>query len=350
MINIKLTFDANFDSFDISQFIGNENFELNGCKFWINQKIENPDVWFVFENLNLLSEKVKINPKNIIFLSAETSYNDNHFNKLPKNNFLKQFGLVYSIYDLNIPSTKDLPFLPWMINANHGQTIFCSSKRDVDYFLNLEKLNKPKILSVICSKKDFTDGHRDRLNFVYKLKEHFDTKLDWYGNDVNRINQKWEGIAPYKYHIAIENKQKDYLISEKLYDSYLGLSYPFYYGAPNVNKYFPENSYTLIDIKDIKKSVEIIEEAIYSNIFEKNFEFILKSKDLVCKDYNLFQRLSKVSVDVINDKNQFKKNYTLKNLQYFEKKHNKKDLRLRNFYRILKKIFSFMGIKKFNSI
>ena len=43
---------------------------------------------------------------------------------------------------------------------------------------------------------------------------------------VNSLNDKWDGIHDYKYHIVLEN-EANYLISEKLFDSYLGLSFPF---------------------------------------------------------------------------------------------------------------------------
>ena len=36
---------------------------------------------------------------------------------------------------------------------------------------------------------------------------------------------------------------KNNLISEKLYDSYLGLAFPIYFGAPNSGEYFPKNSF-----------------------------------------------------------------------------------------------------------
>ena len=71
------------------------------------------------------------------------------------------------------------------------------------------------------------------MNFKY-FKKHFKDRLNWYGNGVNEINNKFEVISNSKYHIVLENDSKYNLISEKLYDSYLGLSFPIYYGAPNV--------------------------------------------------------------------------------------------------------------------
>ncbi len=84
MINIKVTLPGFKENLTISQFIGNEESILDDCKFWINKKIENPDIWFVFENITLEKESCAIGPKKVIFLSAETSYPDNHFKRNPK--------------------------------------------------------------------------------------------------------------------------------------------------------------------------------------------------------------------------------------------------------------------------
>ena len=50
-------------------------------------------------------------------------------------------------------------------------------KRDLNYFLSLKEIKKTKTLSVFCSDKNFTEGHRKRLDFVYGLKDHFGRTL-----------------------------------------------------------------------------------------------------------------------------------------------------------------------------
>ena len=81
-----------------------------------------------------------------------------------------------------------------------------------------------------------------------KLKGYFGSDLDWYGVGENPIDSKWEGLKDYKYHIIIENGQKTNLMSEKLFDSYTGLSFPIYFGAPNTTEYFSKNSFLLSEI------------------------------------------------------------------------------------------------------
>ena len=51
MINIKVSLPGFNKDLSISQFIGNTDNTLDGCKFWINEQIDSPDIWFVFENV-----------------------------------------------------------------------------------------------------------------------------------------------------------------------------------------------------------------------------------------------------------------------------------------------------------
>ena len=156
---------------------------------------------------------------------------------------MKQFNLKYGCYN-NFDSDyhSALPFVPWLINGKNDFSAYEDNEKDLNYFKNLNSIEKNKLISVICSTKSYTDDHKARLNFVYKLKEHFQERLDWFGAGINEIDRKWDGIANYKYHIAIENESRNNLISEKLFDSYLGLAFPIYYGAPNVEDYFPKSS------------------------------------------------------------------------------------------------------------
>ena len=341
-LNIKLTTNDGSKNSDIYEFVGNYESEFNGCKFWINSDYKEADVWFVIEDLNSPVMNTNIERGRTIFLSSETSWYEDYFTKKHKKAFLDQFGRIYSCYETGLKQVYDIPFLTWMINNNHIKTEGVKNSRDINYFMKLKHLEKTKKLSIICSTKSFTDGHKKRLNFVYKLKEYFQDDLDWFGNGINPIQSKWEGIAPYKYHIAIENKFNKYIMSEKLYDSYLGLSMPIYSGSSNVNKYFSDKSLIKIDINNFEKSIEIIEKAFNENLYEKNYKYIVESKNKVCNELNLFYRLSVIAKEI--DKNEekgTKKKVTIRNKNYFEvrskKIENSKKLTINFFKKIFKR-------------
>jgi len=355
VLNLKISFPGHGLDLDISQFIGNNNNVYGNKKFWINSDIQDCDFWFIFEDLNKFDNNTtSVDKKNIIYLSAETSWPDEYYFRESKVEFLHQFHQIY-IYGLNFPHNlfknkviQDLPFLPWMINANHGDSYFAPNERDLNFFKNTNFIKKTKKLSIICSDKKDTEFHKKRFNFVVQLKEHFGDELDWFGNGVNEIDSKWDGISDYKYHICLENISRDYLITEKLYDPFLGLSYPIYYGAPNVHKFFTTDSFSVIDIFDLDKSIKIIEKILYEDSYEKLLPKIIESKNLVCTKYNVFDRISNI-VDNLVEKNFYKETVTLKSKGHFEVitgevKLNKKLIFYRKIKQKIKNILNLVRI------
>ena len=100
------------------------------------------------------------------------------------------------------------------------------------------------------------------------------------GHGFNDIPDKWEAIAPYKYHIVLENTVQPDCWSEKLADSFLGFSLPIYHGCPNIHDYFNKDSLFLIDIDDINATVELLQYLIdHDEIFEKRKHMINISRE-----------------------------------------------------------------------
>lgn len=283
----------------ISKFLPNGKNIWKNCQFFINEEIENPDYWIIIDDINHKIESTKISRDKVFFLAAETPFITSYFDD---TKFLSQFSKIFSphaIYNHNNHHAS-LPFQLFMINAAHGLSIF-----EYDPIFNYDKLlqnneiNKTKTLSVIASNKGsssyhFTEFHKIRYLFAQKLKEYFKDKLDLYGFGYNEIKTKAEAIIPYKYHICLENQSTPNVITEKLYDSFLGLSYPIYWGAPNVNDYFSKDSLTQINIFDFKGTVEKIEKTIEENLFEKNFNSLIQAKNDVLNKYGVFQRIAEI--------------------------------------------------------
>lgn len=296
MLKIKVSSPDRHAEYDISQYIGNNEGIIDGCQFFINDpNIVQADYWICSEDLHERNEFCYINPENIYFLTAEASWPKLHYHNSKKIKFLKQFAKVFTSHPIYLPSTQyELPFLPWMINSNHGPSLFQPNTRDINFFKELELLEKTKLISVFCSSQNLTEDHKLRINFVKELKKHFGDRLDWYGNGINPLAEKWDGIAPYKYHIVLENQSKNNVITEKLYDAFLGLSYPIYYGAPNVSSYFDSVSLQTIDIADLNGSIRIIEEILEKDPYTAKLPEIIKSKNKVVNEYNVFSRVAKI--------------------------------------------------------
>lgn len=256
-------------------------------KFTFNETDESCDFWIVYENLVTLQTTL-CPPENTIFIAGEPpSVRTYH----PK--FLAQFAIIITC-DPEIKHKNAICShlsLPWMVGYkpginNHG--------RSYDELKQITHLKKEKLLSVICSDKTFTKGHRARLAFVNALKNYFGDKIDVYGRGIKTFEDKWNCIAPYKYHIALENSAFDHYWTEKISDSFLSLSFPIYYGAPNIGHYFPEGSFTKIDITNRQQACTIIEEAIQNKTYETSIALLKEARNRVLDTYNFLPRFAKL--------------------------------------------------------
>ena len=318
---VKLSIPMYGEGSNLTQFISQKNSLFSNIEFIVNNKdLEEADFWFVFEDLNFENEQCNINKENIYYLNSETSYKVDYFFENSLQKYLDQFGGFYTPYPIYRNNHKlTFPFQFWMINSNHGDGFYNPNKRNVDYFLDLRSINKTKNLSVFCSNKINTEYQHLRFKFVENLKSHFGDQLDWYGNGVNQLETKWEGIKDYRYHIAIENNPFDYCLSEKIYDAFLGMSYPIYFGGKVANKIFPNDSYSSINIFNVDKSIREIELILENKIYEDKKSEILEAKKLVCSDLNPLYRIKNIIENSQINKN--KNKTTLYNKNYFYKKY-----------------------------
>lgn len=296
MLRVKVSSRGSGPSLNISQFVGNDTNEWMGCRFFINEHCENPDVWIISEDVDDWDTQALVSPESVIFVSAETSWESGFYEQPGASKFLDQFAWIYTCHDIYRPNvTAALPFLPWMINANHGPSISAPHKRDLDFFRSLESLEKTAELSVICSNQTLTSGHRMRLRLVHALKEHFGERLSWFGNGVQSIDEKWEGLAPFKYTIALENHVAWNVATEKVWDPFLSLTVPIYGGAPNLNAFVPQEAFIPIDVKDLNGSIATIEETLGQDRYESRLNALREAKTGVLGPLNLYSRLAEIA-------------------------------------------------------
>lgn len=290
MYKVKLSIDVNC----INQTPGRKGVWAN-YSFDINGTENEYDFWVVYSKGVFKTEKCRVAKENTIMITGEPS-TIYHYS----NGYMNQFGTILTCRnDTKQPHQIHIqPAQPWFIGRIVDGNGVVSFKTGYDDYKGKYEYDKTKLISVISSNKAFTKGHRERIDFVNKLKEHFGDKLDVYGRGFNGFDDKWDVVAPYKYHIAIENSSFDDYWTEKLADSYIGGAYPIYYGCTNIEKYFDKNALTLIDIHDVDKSIKQIEDVINSNTYEKNTDAIIKAKNQVLDEYNLFAMLAKIMDDM----------------------------------------------------
>lgn len=165
------------------------------------------------------------------------------------------------------------PALPWHVG------------KDYDYLVSVKPPQKSKVLSWITSNKAQFAGHKKRLEFLSQLRKKVD--FDLYGYGFNTVVDKWEGLAPYRYSLAVENYSGPNYWSEKLADCFLSWTVPIYYGCTNITEYFPEESVIRIDIED-PDCMHYVKDIIKGNEWKKRREAVAYARHLLLEKYHFF--------------------------------------------------------------
>jgi hypothetical protein len=172
------------------------------------------------------------------------------------------------------------PAIPWHVNKTYDQLM----SSDVPL--------KAKDISWVVGNATDLPGHFKRLSFLRFLKQDSSLDIDLFGRAVHYIEDKWDGLAPYRYSLAIENSSSTDYWTEKLADCFLAWSVPFYYGCTNLEKYFPENSFIRIDINQPEKCVETIKSVLQARDWEKRIPAIEEARNLVLNKFQLFPHIA----------------------------------------------------------
>ena len=190
--------------------------------------------------------------------------------------------------------TYESAYIPGKIHSQPALFWYYGTTRSYDQIA--QKLPQEKTLSistVTSSKHQRHTLHKKRNFFIEELHKKL-PQLDRFGRGIREIKDKADALDHYKYHIAVENHRCDHWWTEKLSDAFLGLTLPFYYGAPNASEYFPSESFIEIDINDPVKSSQIISIAMKNNEYEKRLKHINKSRQFVLDKYNFYATISKI--------------------------------------------------------
>ncbi|MCG8574369.1 MAG: glycosyltransferase family 10 [Flavobacteriales bacterium] len=172
--------------------------------------------------------------------------------------------------------------LPWHINKNYDELLV----------LKADQAQKRDAVSWITSNNNMFPGHQPRLDFIDFLKnEKFD--FDLFGRGFDPIDDKFDGIFPYKYSIAVENYFAPDYWTEKAVDCILSWTIPLYYGCTNMGDYFPKGSFVEIDIKQPQKALETIQQVMAEDYWSKNLDALAEARELILNKYQMFPMLEK---------------------------------------------------------
>ena len=273
----------------------------NDCKFIINDnKLKKCDWWFVLHGSGLVErENCLCDPDHVVYVSMEPSEKISQ----ASDKFLEQFShLVLCDRDIKQQNIIYSNWLTWwvgiVVNKKNKKHIFLPQVRlNYNQLSDMRPVKKLNKISIILSDKDISKGHKKRIEFINKIITLPISKhIDVFGHGFNAIPDKWDAIAPYKYHLVLENSvQKDYW-SEKLADAFLGFSFPIYYGCPNIYDYFSKNSLSVIDIDRVDEAVNVLQGIIEDNVYDNNMYAIDISRNQVLNQYNIFNLMSEMAI------------------------------------------------------
>jgi len=294
MIRFKLS--TSFPEWPLARQTPGSTGVWGSCQFLINQDVAECDYWVVYEGL-MKPESAWCPPENTVLVTGEPPAMKNY-----EGSFLRQFAKVITCHrNMRHPHViHTQQGLPWMVGARYMRRerrwsdIFT---KDYDELKGLTKVDKDRLMSVICSTRGSTEGHRKRLDLVRRLSSNLKYPIDVFIPEEMELEDKWDAIARYRYHICLENSSVQDYWTEKLSDAFLGLSYPIYYGCPNLGDYFPTQSFSRIDIADFESSVRIVERVVEDNCYERSLEWLNIAKALVLEKYNLFAMLAGLCTD-----------------------------------------------------
>lgn len=151
---------------------------------------------------------------------------------------------------------------------------------------------KTRDLSWITSSLALSAGHRRRLAFLARLQS-AGVQFDLFGRGFQPVADKWDGLAPYRYSLAVENHSTPHYWTEKVIDCFLAGTMPIYFGAQNISDYFPAESFVWLDIDD-PDSPRRVQEIIRSDRAEKNRDALAEARRRVLEEHQFFPRLARL--------------------------------------------------------
>jgi len=290
---MRIKISTNFPDYPLLRQTPGGKGKWEDCEFFIGNEFDECDFWVVFEGLAKV--ETMICPKgNTLFIAGEPP-SVKWYNPL----FLRQFQQVLTCHrnmvHRNVICSQ--PPLPWRVGVKFSAKEN-RIKANYDYAYDdlkvLSEVKKDRTMSVITSDKAFTKGHQERLRFVRRLESVFGDDIDVFITSKSEMEDKWDAVGRYRYHIAIESLYYPNFWTEKLADPLLALSHPFYYGCPNLESYFSHRAFTRINIKDLDSAIATIRNAIDQNVYTESLSAMEEAKSLILNKYNLFPTLAEL--------------------------------------------------------
>jgi hypothetical protein len=157
-----------------------------------------------------------------------------------RSKLLKDKDSILSKYKYLFTCDKELCALDSRIKWSYaGSNLPWAFGRNYSCFVP----EKTKMVSMICSPKEYSEGHRYRLKIAKELQNKLDLFGGAHGSDrpgegTGAHRDKSPAIDPYMFSVVFENDSYAGYFTEKITDCFARGTIPIYYGDPEICNHF----------------------------------------------------------------------------------------------------------------
>jgi hypothetical protein len=136
-------------------------------------------------------------------------------------------------------------------------------------------LTKKADISLVASAKRKLEGHRLRHDIVAAARAE-GIAMTVMGGGYAAFENKADGIAPFRFSVAIENSREHGYFTEKLLDCFMCLTVPIYWGAPDIADYFnPSGMILCQDRAEIMRAIR----AAGPELYERMLPHVIENRE-----------------------------------------------------------------------
>lgn len=286
----RVKFLSRLDPREWLRYFPREDGRWADCEFLFDRDCRDYDWLVVYDDIpaaigqarNSASEKIACPRENTLLVTTEPSSI-----KAYGRGFAAQFGHVLTsqpAWALPHPNRHyQQAANHWFFGSGGGRWM---SRADIVRGPSPESKTQP--ISVVYSpKRQWHTLHAQRFDFIETMRGLL-PEMAVFGRGATPMEDKAEALAPFRYHLAVENHIGMHHITEKLSDAFLGRCLPFYAGAPNATDYFPPESFIPIDIRDPIAAAAVIRKAMHEDAWTKRQPAIEEARRRILEEQHIF--------------------------------------------------------------
>lgn len=160
------------------------------------------------------------------------------------------------------------------------------------------RVKKSRLFSTVTSDLIYMDGHVERLKLIHFLDQKVSAGFDIWGRRTSdrffskitayrgELENKFDGLLSYDYHLSVENSFIMDYFTEKITDAILAECYCFYSGCTNIFDYIDSRAFCSIDLNNIESASDMVIKYIHDNNRKANLKYIKQQKLRILTELN----------------------------------------------------------------